>query len=135
MLAEIYDMMRYVSFPALAFLLAASSAFGAPDRIDIVTIFEQFLAAGTAAKYCNTLDSSNKLNWLKNYQVVILRATMALKERNPNVSDADLTAKVKAAIDGIRAKVDAEASANGCTSERIEQLLKLYQLQAELNFN
>ena len=134
-LAKIDNMMRSISSPALAFLMAASTAYGAPDRIDIVTIYTQFIAAGTAAKYCNTMDSVDKTNWLVNNQIVALRAAMAIKERNPNLSDADLTAKSNEAIEGLRANVNAEASANGCTSTRIEQLLKLYQIQAGLHFN
>jgi hypothetical protein len=109
------------------------SASREQGRVDIVQIYFTFLASRVAALGCNAIDKATELKFLSNQQTVLIRATQAFKERNANLSDAELTAKIIAAQNTTSANVKAEIAKNGCSSERIQSLLKLYKLHSEMS--
>jgi hypothetical protein len=108
------------------------ASFG-QGRIDIIQIYENFLASRVAALGCDAVDKATEPKFLSNQYVVTIRATQALKERNGNLSDAELAAKVVAAQNATQAAVKTEIAQNGCSSERIKGLLKLYKLHSEMS--
>jgi hypothetical protein len=114
-------------------LLTRSEAQQPQPRVDIVQIYENFLASRLAALGCDAVAKDTEPKFLSNQQTVTIRAMMALKERNKNLSDADLTAKVIAAQNATQAAVKAEIVQNGCSSERIKALLKLYKIHSEMS--
>jgi hypothetical protein len=105
----------------------------AQGRVDIVQIYENFLASRVAAIGCNAVDKATEPKFLSNLMTVTVKATQALKERNSNLSDKDLANKITAAQNQLADKVKAEITQNGCSSDRIQQLLKLYKIHAEMS--
>jgi hypothetical protein len=79
------------------------------------------------------VDKATEPKFLSNLMTVTIRATQALKERNSNLSDKDLANKITAAQNQLADKVKAEITQNGCSSDRIQQLLKLYKIHAEMS--
>ncbi|GAB1715251.1 MAG: hypothetical protein NTAFB05_02930 [Nitrobacter sp.] len=111
-------------------ILSASLGRG---RVDIVQIYSNFLASRVAALGCNAADKATESKFLSNLQAVTIRAIQALKERNQTLSDADLSAKIVAAQNTTQAAVKGEITKNGCSSERIRALLKLYKIHSEMS--
>ncbi len=110
-----------------------SEAQQPPGHIDIVQIYFSFLASRVAALNCNAVDKATEPRFLSNMLTVTIRATQALKERNQNLSEADLSAKIIAAQDSTQAAVKSEIAQNGCASDRIRKLLKLYKVDSEVS--
>jgi hypothetical protein len=124
--------------PTLAFatmlgLFCIPSACFGQGRVDIVQIYENFLASRVAALGCDAVDKATETRFLSNQQTVTTRATQALKERNKSLSDAELAAKIVSAQGATQAAVKTEIAQNGCSSERIKALLKLYKLHSEMS--
>lgn len=121
----------------LATLLTPSEAQQPQARpqghVDIVQIYSNFLASRVAAVGCDSVDKATEPKFLSNLQTVTIRATMAMKERNQNLSDQDLTAKVIASQNFTEAAVKTEIAQNGCSSERIKGLLKLYKMHSDMS--
>ncbi|WP_438278563.1 hypothetical protein [Nitrobacter sp.] len=109
-----------------------SASFG-QGRVDIVQIYSNFLASRVAALGCNAVDKATEPKFLSNLHAVTIRAIQALKERNQNLSDADLSAKMIAAQKATQAAVKGEIAQNGCSSKRITALLKLYKMHSEMS--
>ena len=118
---------------ALFLLAAGLSKSQAQGRVDIVQVYENFLASRVAASGCDAVDKATELKFLSNLRMVTMRATMALKERNPNLSDADLASRVIAAQNKTAETVKAEIAQKGCSSDRIKQLLELYKLHSVMS--
>jgi hypothetical protein len=97
----------------LAALLTHSEAQQPPARVDIVQIYANFLASRVAALGCNAVDKATEPKFLSNLQTVTIRAAQALKERNENLSEPDLTAKVIAAQHLTEAAVKTEIAQTG----------------------
>jgi hypothetical protein len=116
----------------LGFWAVPSISNGQP-RVDIVQIYSNFLASRVAALGCNAVDKTTEPKFLTNFHTVTIRAAQAVKERNPNMSDAELTAKFGASIKFTETAVKNEIANNGCSSERIQRLLKLYKIHSEMN--
>jgi hypothetical protein len=116
----------------LMFFGVQSASFG-QGRVDIVQIYQNFLASRIAAVECKSVDKTTEPKFLSNQLTVTVRASQALKERNPSVSDADLAAKIVAAQNATQAAVKTEVAQKGCSSERIQQLLKMYKLHSEMS--
>ena len=76
---------------------------------------------------------ATELKFLSNLTTVTIRAAQALKERNPNLSEADLKNKVIAAQNKLAETVKAEIAQNGCASNRVQQLLKRYKIHSEMS--
>jgi hypothetical protein len=115
----------------LAFVPLASQAEG---RVDIVQIWQNFVASSVAARECGGVEKATEQNFLVNLTTVTTRATQALQERNPTVSPADLTGKMEAASGQIKDKVEAEIKQNGCPSPKIQPLLQMYKIHAGMHF-
>jgi hypothetical protein len=90
-----------------------------------------FLGSRVAALGCDAVDKATEPKFLSNLQTVTIRAAQALKERNQDLSDSDLSAKVVAAQNATQAVVKSEIAQNGCASDRIKALLKLYKINSE----
>lgn len=107
----------------------------AQGRVDIVNIFANFLASGVAANACNVVDKSTAAKFSANSTVVAIRAAMALKERNATMSEKELSEKITRWADTTKQAVKSEIDKNGCGSDRIQQLLKLYDRHAKLDLH
>lgn len=119
----------------LVLLLSAAAPLKsqAQERVDILLIYSNFIASRVAALGCGTVDKATEPKFLSNLLTVTIRATQAFKERSQNLSDADVTNRVTDAQKRLEETVRAEIARNGCSSDRIQQLLKLYKIHSEMS--
>ncbi len=119
---------------ALVFWIVPGLSY-AQERVDIVNIFANFLASGVAANACNAVDKSTAAKFSANSTVVAIRAAMALKERNVAMSEKELSEKIAKWADTTKQSVKNEIDKNGCGSNRIQDLLKLYTMHTKLDLH
>jgi len=127
--------MKRAGLIALILVAFATSSVAQQSQrhLDIVQIHFIFLASRAAALGCDAVDKTTEPKFLSNSQTVTIRAMMALRERNPDLSDSDLAAKVTAAQNATEADVKNEIAKNGCASDRIKGLLELYKTNSEVS--
>ena len=106
----------------------------AQNRVDIVQIWQNFIASGVAEHACATPEKPAETKFLANLTDVTIRATQRLQERNPGASQAALAKNMQDMGTSINTAVKAEITANGCTSPKIQQLLKMYTMHSTMNF-
>ena len=116
---------------ALALALAPALAHAQP-AINIIQIWQNFLASRAAAITCNAVDPGTKTQFEANLIDVTIRAGQSILQNDPSISQADLPVKMKTVGDGISSKVNDEISQNGCKSPKIDQLLKLYKMHSTM---
>ncbi len=134
--------MRPVRLAMAAFLALACVPFEARAqaegqthvKVDIVQIWENFIASSVAADACGGVEKTTRDNFLANLTTVTLRATQALQARNPSVPPADVASRMENASGQIRDKVQAEIKQNGCASTKIQPLLQMYKMHADMKF-
>lgn len=103
----------------------------AAQSIDIIRIYDLFVASNAAAQKCSKPDEETKIKFLKNFTVISLRAAMAFKERNSSQPDPELIAAFKNRTNIVVSSVEEDIRANGCASQKATQLLKLYKVNSE----
>jgi hypothetical protein len=125
--------MKLVRLTAAALALACVPlASHAQGSVDIIQIWQNFVASRVAANECGGVEKATEQNFLANLTTVTARATQAIQERNPTISQADLASKMESASGQIHDKVEAEIKQNGCSSSKVQQLLKLYAMHAAM---
>lgn len=124
---------RYGGMSAALLFLVAGRA-DAQDHIDIVQIWQNFIASAVAENNCAADKASSDHQFLSNLTAVTIRATQRLQEENPTITPADLVIKMNVAGEGIGDKVTGEIKQNGCSSPKIQMLLKMYRMHAAMKF-
>lgn len=119
---------------AAAMLICAPLVATAQTSVDIVQIWQNFIASGAAEKACGPGGEKPSDHFLANLTMVTIRATQALQERYPNVPAPELKSKIAAIPNMIDNKVQAEVKANGCGSPKIQQLLAMYRMHSAMKF-
>lgn len=105
-------------------------AISAQEGTDIVQIMEYFIASAVAAKECFSPDDALKNNFNKNFLMVLIRATQALKQKNPNMSEEELSKTISTNTEIIRRTVANDINKSGCESTSAKQLIQLYKMNA-----
>ena len=124
---------RIFALASLIISFFAPSTLVGQGRVDIVQIYQDFLASRVAALECGAIDKTTEQKFLSNQMSVTIRATQALHERNPTLSDTVLKDRLIAAQQLLQTTVKTEISQKGCASERIQQLLKLYKIHSAMS--
>ena len=124
------------SFLAMALLAfaSASAPVHAQGQIDILQIWQNFIASGVAATECGSVEPASRQKFLSNLTAVSIRATQALQQRQPSAAPAAVASEMKLAGDGIHDKVEAEIKQNECSSPKIQPLISMYKMHSEMNF-
>lgn len=117
-----------VSFFALAILPIAN----AQQKLDIVQIMGQFVQASYAASRCIKPDQETLSRFLFNFKMVSVRANEELKKRYPGQSDEQIAEGLKQRTSAVEKAIDDVIRANGCGDPRIQDLLKRFEIQANL---
>lgn len=122
---------------AVAFLVCSCTAIvsRAQTRVDVVQIYERFVASRVVAEHCRALDAATEQRFLSNLMAVTIRAAQLMKERNSALSDDQLGSKTKERADWLRRNIVAEIEQNGCSSPPIRQLLELYKVHSEMHLD
>ena len=129
MLARKSNILRTVT---VIYVALFASNLRAQGRIDIIQIWQNFIASSAAAEKCEPADKETQIKFLTNLQDVTIRTAQALQERNPGVSQNELVTQMKSVGEAVRGKVYDDINVNGCTSPKIQQMLRLYKMHAEM---
>lgn len=123
-------------FPAVVVLTiaGASAHVHAQNQIDILQIWQNFIASGVAATECGSAEPASRQKFLSNLTAVSIRATQELEQRQPSAAPAAIENEMKLVGDGIHNKVEAEIKQNGCSSPKIQPLISMYKMHSEMSF-
>jgi len=117
----------------IAFFAAAiSSITVAQQKLDIVQIMEQFIQASYAASRCIKPDQETLSRFFFNFNIVSVRAGEELKKRNPGQSDQQIVEGLKQLTGAVEKAIDSVIREKGCDDPRIQDLLKRFEIQANL---
>jgi hypothetical protein len=117
-----------------SFVLSISPLAAAEQKLDIVQIMGQFVQASYAASRCIKPDQETLSRFLYNYKVVSIRAGEELKKRNPGQSDQQIVDSLKQRTGAVEKAIDEVIRTNSCSDPRIQDLLKRFEVQANLKF-
>jgi hypothetical protein len=117
-----------------SFLLAISPLAVAEQKLDIVQIMGQFVQASYAASRCIKPDQETLSRFLSNYKIVSIRAGEELKKRNPGQSNQQIADGLKQRTGAVEKAIDDVIRTNSCSDPRIQDLLKRFEMQANLKF-
>lgn len=117
-----------------SFALSISPLATAEQRLDIVQIMGQFVQASYAASRCIKPDQETLSRFLSNYKMVSIRAGEELKKRNPGQSDQQIVDGLKQRTGTVEKAIDEVIRTNSCSDPRIQDLLKRFEVQANLKF-
>jgi len=114
------------------YALALSPSAFAEQRIDIVQIMGQFVQASYAASRCAKPDQDTLSHFLYNFQIVSVRATEELKKRSPDQTEQQIFNVLKQRKNSVERAIDDVIRTNSCSDTRIQDLLKRFEIQANL---
>ena len=106
----------------------------AQDKIDILQVFDQFLLANHAASKCIKPDRETLGKFLGNFQVVWVRSAEEIQKRDPKHTREEIGRFMKAKSDSQDQRVKEIILSNGCNDPRIQDLIKRFYVQANLQF-
>lgn len=118
-------------FVLFAIALAASPA-SAQQKLDIIQIMGQFVQANHAASKCLKPDRDTLSHFLANFKIVTVRASEEMQKRNPGMSEQQVAEKFKSGSDAVAKQIEGVLGTNGCGDPRIQDLLKRFEIQANL---
>ncbi len=107
---------------------------GADEDLSIFQIFDQFHMASYAASKCVKPDEKVLEKFQSNYVVVGIRAAEALEKRSPGASKQVIANSVKRRAEFLDEKVGEIVTSGGCEDPRIQDLIKRFYVQANLEF-
>ncbi|MHB1117864.1 hypothetical protein [Sideroxydans sp.] len=116
---------------SLTIFMFSSSAF-AEQRIDIVQIMGQFVQASYAASRCAKPDQDTLSHFLNNFKIVSIRATEELKKRSPDQTEQQIINALKQRTNSVERAIDEVIRTKSCSDPRIQDLLKRFEIQANL---
>jgi hypothetical protein len=108
-------------------LLASGQAF-AQEKPDILQIFDQFVLTSAAASKCAKPEEKTLTSFLANFQMISIRASMALSERYPGHTKDQIAGAMKRESEMLTQKVNEAISAKGCDDASIQDLLKRFDV-------
>lgn len=114
-------------------LIGIPSISAAQQNLDIIQIMAQFVQANHAASKCSKPDQQTLAKFNSNFKTVTARATEEAMKRKPEITEDQVSEAFKKGSDAVAKKIDEVISAKGCSDPRIQDLLKRFEIQANLN--
>lgn len=115
-----------------AYLLCAAFSAAAMDNLDIVGISRQFVLASYAASRCSKPTPETLSKHMFNFGMVTMRASQELARRYPESSQQQIAERLRANFQRTEKVIDAIIRSKGCDDPRIQDLLKRFEIQADL---
>lgn len=118
---------------AIMTTLSLIAPAAAKSKLDIVTIFDQFMISKAIASKCARPDETKRAKFFLNMETVRFYATQRLKQMYPKATDEMIA---KGAMQR-QAELDKGASEiiakEGCNSPQIKEALRRFDMQADMN--
>lgn len=102
------------------------------QQLDIMQIMGQFVQSNYAASQCIKPDQKILSSFLTNFKVVYIRTIEELKKRNPEQSEQQIIVNLKQRTGAVEKAISEAIRSNGCSDPRIQDLLKRFEIQANL---
>ena len=115
-------------------LLASSTSSLAQTKLDIVEIMRQFILAEYAAKQCLRPDQQTLARFEANRRIVTVRATEEMLKRKPGATARQVAEWYARSTAPVLVHMDEIIRSKGCDDPRIQDLLKRFEIQANLKF-
>ncbi len=115
-------------------LLASSTSSLAQTKLDIVEIMRQFILAEHAAKQCLRPDQQTLARFEANRRIVTVRATEEMLKRKPGATARQVAEWYARSTAPVLVHMDEIIRSKGCDDPRIQDLLKRFEIQANLKF-
>ncbi len=100
---------------------------------DILQIFDMFVITNAAASSCEKPDDETLTNFLSNFQMVTIRASMELESRYPKKSKEQINEAMKKKSEYLTDKVKKIIKAEGCGTEKVKALVKRFYFHSKWN--
>lgn len=117
----------------IAGLAAATPLLAQQGGADIVEIMRQFILAEHAAKQCLKPDQATWARFQANRRIVVLRSTEEMLKRKPGARAEQVAQWFARSTVPVMAHMDEVIRNKGCTDPRIQDLLKRFDVQVNLN--
>jgi hypothetical protein len=118
--------------PVAAALFTCAPAVFAGQKLDIIQIMGQFVQARHAASQCLKPDQDTVARFNSNFRIVSFRATEEMLKRRPGSTETQVFEQFKKGTDTVQKQIDEVIRTKGCGDSRIQDLLKLFEIQANL---
>lgn len=115
-------------------LLASAPVVLAQHKLDIVEIMRQFILAEHAAKQCLKPDQQTLARFEANRRIVAIRSTQEMLKRKPGATAKQVAEWYAHSTAPAMLQIDAVIRSKGCGDPRIQDLLKRFDMQANLKF-
>ena len=115
-------------------LLASSTSSLAQNKLDIVEIMRQFILAEYAAKQCLRPDQQTLARFEANRRIVTVRATEEMLKRKPGATARQVAEWYARSTAPVLVHMDEIIRSKSCGDPRIQDLLKRFEIQANLKF-
>lgn len=102
------------------------------QKLDIIQIMGQFVQANYATSKCAKPDQQTLTKFNSNFKIVSVRAAEEMLKRKPGASEQQVTEVFKKGSDAVQKQIDEVVAAKGCSDPRIQDLLKRFDIQANL---
>lgn len=107
----------------------------APENPDMVNIMGQFIQSNYAMTKCAKPSPETLANYLKNFKMVTQRATQEMQKRQPDKTRQQIYAIFQSGTDNVQQAMDEVLKTKGCSDPSIQELLKLYEAHARIDFS
>jgi hypothetical protein len=104
----------------------------AQQRLDIVQVMGQFVQARHAAGKCLKPDEQTLARFEANFRIVSARATEEMLKRMPGSTEQQVVQRFADGTAAVQKKIDEVVLAKGCGDPLIADLLKRFEIQANL---
>jgi hypothetical protein len=115
----------------LFFTLSGINPVHATDKLDILSIFDQFVTSGAAASQCDKPSKETLTKFLANFQMVSILASKKLKEQYPKATSERIEQAKKKRTEKITTEVEEIVDKNGCDNPDVQEAIKRFYVQAE----
>jgi hypothetical protein len=123
-----------IVLPITVALLMCTPAVFAGQKLDIIQIMGQFVQARHAASQCLKPDQDMVSRFNENFRIVSIRATEEMLKRRPGSTVTQVYVQFEKGTDTVQKQIDEVIRTKGCGDSRIQNLLKLFEVQANLKF-
>lgn len=118
---------------AIMTTLSLAAPAAAKSKLDILTLFDQFMISKAVASKCARADEEKRAKFLLNMERVKFSATRRLKRMYPKATDEMIAKGSEQRQSELDNGVSEMIAKEGCDSPQIKEALRRFDVQAEMN--
>ncbi|MEN9704260.1 MAG: hypothetical protein RLZZ393_139 [Pseudomonadota bacterium] len=122
--------LRCAMVAAVLLLPGVSARADEGPPLDILGLYDQFVASGAAASRCAEPTDALALRFLSNFQWVTAYATREIGSRRPEFTSQQVADELATRSREIKANTHAMVKEEGCASEPVQRLVRRFLAQS-----